>query len=93
MHSAAAAAASTALPRFWLTSARMSSEATRLAAALADHVDDGLGARAQAVGQGHEQELRAGAVQRVAQRAVGALQQQRGHQAAAEGHAGGAQRR
>ena len=62
-----------------------------LPAALAHHVDDGLRARADAVGQGHEQELRPRAVERVAQGAVRALEEERGHHPAAQRDARGAE--
>ena len=62
----------------------------RLSAALPDDVDERLRARAHARGERHEQQLGAGAVERVAQRPVDALQQQRRGEPAAERQARGA---
>ena len=81
-------ATSTTSPRRSTISLRMNTEARAWPPRWPTTSIKRLDARAQAVGDGQEQQLGAGAVQRVAQRAVGALQQQRQHQAAAERHAG-----
>ena len=62
----------------------------RLPAALAEDVDDRLDPCPQRVGDGQEQQLRAGAVHGVTERAVSALEEQRGRQPGADGHRGGA---
>ncbi len=62
-----------------------------LTSTLAHEVDEGLGPRPEGVGQRHVEQLAAGAVERVAEGAVGPLQQQGRDEPAAQGDSGGAQ--